>query len=438
LYSTRQLVWDNLIVDCGNPTAVNDTANTTEGTLVTIANVLTNDTVIDNATMTSYDATSTNGGTVTSNGDGTFVYTPAAGFVGADSFSYTICDDDTPTASCSTATVTIFVSESSIKASDDSIVIDYNTTGIFNVLSNDSFSLNSNISITRIGGTATGNISFDPTTKDFIYTPNIYEAGSDVTVEYQICYVNGNSVSGCSSAVITISVPAVIDLELVKEVDNIEPFAESNVNFTIDLTNMGPNNATGVEVQDLLPSGYRFVSYIATVGSYNESSGIWNVGNIANLSTETLVITTQVLSTGDWTNIAEVVASNELDIDSTPNNNDSFEDDYSTGITNPKVLLTIPESFSPNGDGINDFFEIKHLEVLYPKFSMEIINRWGNIVYKYKHNGNPDDTPEWWNGFSDGRWNFSNLELSAGTYFYTIYFNNNESKPKTGWIYLRK
>jgi len=69
---------------------------------------------------------------------------------------------------------------------------------------------------------------------------------------------------------------------------------------------------------------------------------------------------------------------------------------------------------------------------------MEIVNRYGNIVYKYKHDGNPNSIPLWWNDFSDGRWNFSNKELPVGTYFYTIYFNNNEKKPQTGWIYLRK
>jgi len=75
---------------------------------------------------------------------------------------------------------------------------------------------------------------------------------------------------------------------------------------------------------------------------------------------------------------------------------------------------------------------------LYPNFSMEIVNRYGNIVYKYKHDGNPNTTPRWWDGYSDGRWNLDSLELPVGTYFYTIYFNNNERKPQTGWIYLRR
>ena len=42
------------------------------------------------------------------NPDGTFSYTPLAGFVGIDTFTYTICDDDTP-ATCDTATVTVEV-----------------------------------------------------------------------------------------------------------------------------------------------------------------------------------------------------------------------------------------------------------------------------------------------------------------------------------------
>ncbi|MFI1770108.1 Ig-like domain-containing protein, partial [Thalassobellus citreus] len=89
-----------------------------EDTLVTTVNVLTNDTVIDGATITSFESSSANGGTVTSNNDGTFDYTPATGFVGTDTFDYTICDDDTPTASCSTATVTVTVACSSLVDSD--------------------------------------------------------------------------------------------------------------------------------------------------------------------------------------------------------------------------------------------------------------------------------------------------------------------------------
>ena len=141
-----------------------------------------------------------------------------------------------------------------------------------------------------------------------------------------------------------------------------------------------------------------------------------------------------VLPVGNFTNVAEVVAANELDLDSTPGNNKLQEDDQDAVTVEPLVLLVIPEGFTPNGDGINDVFEIEHLQVLYPNFSMEIVNRYGNIVYNYKHNGDKFKTPIWWNGHSTGRWNFSKEMLPTGTYFYTIYFNNDERKPQTGWI----
>ncbi|QKX05657.1 tandem-95 repeat protein [Aquimarina sp. TRL1] len=97
------------ITDEGNPIAVDDAFDTVEDTPVTTTDVLLNDTVIDGASITAFDATSTNGGTVVNNGDGTFTYTPVSGFTGIDTFTYTLCDDDAPVASCNTATVRITV-----------------------------------------------------------------------------------------------------------------------------------------------------------------------------------------------------------------------------------------------------------------------------------------------------------------------------------------
>ncbi len=243
----------------------------------------------------------------------------------------------------------------------------------------------------------------------------------------------------------------VIDLELTKEVELtlgnqgpvsttgvLQPYAETHVDFTITVSNNGPSDATGVVVEDLLPNGYNFVNVSVSTGTYDDGSGMWNIGTITNGASETMIIRAFVNPVGNWLNVAEVIAANELDIDSTPNNGDIFEDDMDQIATEPIIPLTIPEGFTPNGDGINDVFEIEFLEVLYPNFAMEIVNRYGNIVYEYKHNGNPYQTPQWWDGYSTGRWNFSSDQLPAGTYFYTIYFNNDERKPQTGWIYLRK
>jgi uncharacterized repeat protein (TIGR01451 family)/gliding motility-associated-like protein len=231
---------------------------------------------------------------------------------------------------------------------------------------------------------------------------------------------------------------AVIDLELTKVVDELKPIAETNVEFTITLSNKGPSIGTGVEVKDLLPTGFNFVSATTTTGVYDATTGIWKVGSIDINAIQTLKVIAYVLPVGEFTNVAEVIAANELDVDSTPGNNKLQEDDQDAITIEPEVSLVMPEGFTPNGDGINDVFEVEHLQVLYPNFSMEIVNRYGNIVYNYKHNGDKFKTPLWWDGHSTGRWNFSKEMLPTGTYFYTIYFNNDERKPQTGWIYLKK
>ena len=95
--------------------------------------------------------------------------------------------------------------------------------------------------------------------------------------------------------------------------------------------------------------------------------------------------------------------------------------------------------FSPNGDGYNDYFVIPQLQTCYPNFRIEVYNRWGNIVYDYKHNGNPDSEPLWWDGKSTGRLTINKGEvLPAGTYFYIIHFNKDNMKPVSGYIYLTK
>ena len=93
--------------------------------------------------------------------------------------------------------------------------------------------------------------------------------------------------------------------------------------------------------------------------------------------------------------------------------------------------VVIPEAFSPNGDGINDSFVIENLASEYPDFRLEIYNRWGEPVYT----GNAS-TPEW-NGVST-EGSFGSGVVPAGVYFYILYYNDGQTAPTQGRLYLSR
>ncbi len=102
---------DAVLVTNQPPTAADDSASIDEDSLVTIA-VADNDTDEDDnldpttANTACGTCSAPSNGLLNNNGDGTFDYTPAADFFGADSFVYEICDTD---GACDTATVDIMV-----------------------------------------------------------------------------------------------------------------------------------------------------------------------------------------------------------------------------------------------------------------------------------------------------------------------------------------
>lgn len=87
------------------PQAVNDARSALGNATVTYtaANGVLNNDTLNGASISEFDATASSGGTVTLNADGSFSYTPAAQFVGSETFTYTLANNDGE----STATVTM-------------------------------------------------------------------------------------------------------------------------------------------------------------------------------------------------------------------------------------------------------------------------------------------------------------------------------------------
>ena len=90
--------------------------------------------------------------------------------------------------------------------------------------------------------------------------------------------------------------------------------------------------------------------------------------------------------------------------------------------------VDIYDGFSPSGNGINDTFKLGNLRELYPNFSVEFYNRWGNLVYT----ANPSK-PDW-----NGRLKGDGELVPAGVYYFIIYFNKNSRKPIQRSLYLSR
>jgi len=93
--------------------------------------------------------------------------------------------------------------------------------------------------------------------------------------------------------------------------------------------------------------------------------------------------------------------------------------------------LIIPNAFSPDGDGINDTWEIQGL-YSNEGYTLTVFNRWQNVVYRTTQYEND------WAGNSNNTSSFSaDTKLSDGTYFYWIEWE--DSRPETtGYVYIKR
>ncbi len=88
------------------------------------------------------------------------------------------------------------------------------------------------------------------------------------------------------------------------------------------------------------------------------------------------------------------------------------------------ISIVVPEGFSPNGDGKNDYFEIKGIDVDIA-YQLMIFNRWGNVVYESKQYQNN------WNGKDN-----QGKDLPDDTYFFMLSKDN--KLLKSGYLILKR
>lgn len=175
-----------------NPTIGADAATTDAGTPVSV-DVQRNDRGSDLRTAIAAGPTH---GTAVVAADGTVEYTPAAGFSGTDSFTYTVTDADGVTTGPATVTVTVrpvATADTVSTTAGAPLAIDAGT-----LTANDR---GSSLTVTDVAGGADGTAVLDPATGRIVYTPRDGFSGTD-TVTYTVTDGSGRSSTGTITVVV--------------------------------------------------------------------------------------------------------------------------------------------------------------------------------------------------------------------------------------------
>ena len=114
----------------------------------------------------------------------------------------------------------------------------------------------------------------------------------------------------------SVKVYPAIDLEITKKVNNTSPNYYDLVKWSITVRNNGPDNATQIEITDILPKGLELVSYNSSKGFY--SDGFWKFCCLNVGETQKLDIITRIKAIGE---IKNVVTANANEYDYDPHNN---------------------------------------------------------------------------------------------------------------------
>ncbi|MGB1247751.1 MAG: Ig-like domain-containing protein [Chitinophagales bacterium] len=381
----------NLVNDA--PIAVDDNYSINEDES-SILDIMSNDSDPELQTLTLELICPPNHGELTTSGN-QFIYTPDEDFFGEDTLCYRICDEGMPIL-CDTAFVYISVNGEvdTIIAVDDNYTVLPNEETALNVYDNDINPDNDAVVISILNGPSNGTFSVNG--EEIIYTPDAGFEGYD-TLTYQIC----NTGVTCDIATVIILVT-----------DNQAPEA---VNDTISILQDQVITFNPLD-NDINPEGDSLTLEILDI----PTNGILTINDDGTITYEASL---------DF--IGEEEITYVICDDGIPMFCDTATIVFSVGEN--EFSPQIPNSFSPNGDGQNDFFAIENID-FYDKASLKIFGRWGDVVFEdEKYQNNFDGTP------NRKQWKNIGEKLPEGVYFYSFSYSTvNGDGQKTGYVLIKR
>lgn len=313
--------------------------------------------------------------------------------------------------------------------------------------------------IATISNYVTGlNYTFTPTGPTVSSTGVI--SGMNVGQNYVVLANNGScSSSNTSSFMIESRLPAPVAPSITNtnptcNASGTSTISNYNSTYSYSFTPTGPTILSGGQISGMVEG----TSYVVTVTSPpitcpTSSSSFSNAAKLITPTAPTLTVLDDLICFGETavfqisgipnsnvtysinnsssqsvtlnsqgTASIEVVDSSDtvnIELLSISNGNCTFNFSDSDEVT--IQLCDIPKGVSPNGDGLNDTWDLSGYNVK----KVEIFNRYGTKVYS------KSNYVDEWHGQSD-----NSNELPDGTYYYVVEFN--DSPVKTGWVYINR
>ncbi|RKN78139.1 T9SS type B sorting domain-containing protein [Ulvibacterium marinum] len=433
----------NTVGDCSTATVTvdvlpildvfDDSIATTEDTAVDI-DILANDNdlpIIGTLTLTNPAdgiVTIENNGTPNNPSDDSVSYVPNTGFIGTDTFTYTLCDNS---GNCDTATVTIVVNPMGVDLdSDDDGIVD---------------------SFEDLNLDADNDPSTDPTDSDGDGFPDYLDIDSDndgipdnveaqTTADYVAPSGEDTNANGLDDAYENGSL-GIFPVDT--DGDNLPDY--------LDEDSDDDNVPDNIEGHDHDQDGIADVTFI---GSDKDNDGLDD--GYEGATAIDLDVNDEI--DDPFNDLPNTDGDNESDYRDTDDDGDAlrtveedingdgnYANDDTDGDGTPDYLepnreedeVEVFNVLTPNGDGVHDVLQISGLEN-FPNNTIRIYNRWGVMVFTtngYDMEGN------FFDGTSQGRVTVDvDNKLPVGTYFYILDYedDNGNQQSLSGYIYINR
>ena len=165
-----------------------------------------------------------------------------------------------------------------------------------------------------------------------VYSGNI----SNAVVVYG--YQNETNYTNNNASIDNITAINNVDLQITKKT-NVSGVVNvtDKIEFTITVTNIGPCNATGVYVSEVLSPYLKLLSNKTSIGKYDGTT--WVIGNLTKGAVHNLTIVAEVISAGNISNLVSIKSSdNDTNMS---NNNASIENITSVNIVDLNITKTV-------------------------------------------------------------------------------------------------